>query len=65
MPENKRVSLPYGRGQVTFTIPENRLRAVLAVRHEEGGDPDQQAIVRRALEHPIGSAPVHAGGKRL
>ena len=36
MPEDKRVSLPYGRGQVTFTIPQNRLRAVLAVRHEEG-----------------------------
>ena len=66
MPEDKRVSLPYGRGQVTFTIPENRLRAVLAVPHEEGGEPDQQAIVRRALEHPIGSAPVSelARGKR-
>ena len=33
MPEDKRVSLPYGRGQVTFTIPQNRLRAVLAVPH--------------------------------
>ena len=62
----KPVSLPYGRGRVTFDIPEERLLAVLTPLHEEGGEPDQQAIVRRALEHPVGSPRVSelAKGKR-
>ena len=56
--EIKRVSLPYGRGQVTFSIPAGRLRAVLTPHHPSGAPEDQAAIVRRALEHPIGSEPV-------
>ena len=62
----KRVSLPYGRGEVTFEIPEERLNAVLTPLQEEGGEPDQEAIVRRALEHPIGSPRVSelARGKK-
>lgn len=66
MSDNRNVSLPYGRGQVTFSIPAARLKAVLTPREATGGAPDQQAIVRRALNHPIGSRPVHelAQGKK-
>lgn len=66
MSDIRNVTLPYGRGRVTFSIPSERLRAVLTPQEAEGGAPDEQAIVRRALMHPIGSRPVHelAQGKK-
>lgn len=61
------LGIPYGRGRMTLNVPGERLRAVL----EPAGDASrsgesESAIVRRALDHPIGSPRLRelARGKR-
>ncbi|MBO5109592.1 MAG: nickel-dependent lactate racemase [Clostridia bacterium] len=63
----KTVRFPYGTSYLEHTFAENELQAVLLSKIEEY-DPHKtaEALVKDALEHPIGSAPLWelAKGKR-
>ena len=54
-----RIALPYGRGQMEAEIAEGRIAQILSSRMEEyrpeGGEDE---LVQRALQRPIGSAPL-------
>lgn len=54
-----RIALPYGRGQMEAEIAEGRIARILSSRMEEyrpeGGEDE---LVQRALQRPIGSAPL-------
>ncbi|MCL2093611.1 MAG: nickel-dependent lactate racemase [Treponema sp.] len=63
----KTISLPYGQGQISFDIDESRLAAeLISQMHHYKADLSQEELVRAALEHPIGSPPLHvlAAGKK-
>ena len=49
------ISIPYGRKAQTLHVEEERLQAVLSPAHAGQAIADQTAIVREALEKPIGS----------
>ena len=53
-----RIEIPYGKGKQLLDVEERRLRACLTPAHAEQADADQEALVRQALENPIGSAPL-------
>ena len=60
-------SLPYGNEFLKCEIPESRLKEVLVSRmHNYKPDIGQEALVREALEHPVGSPPLRvlAEGKK-
>ncbi|MFW5980767.1 MAG: nickel-dependent lactate racemase, partial [Halanaerobiaceae bacterium] len=53
------ISLPYGKKTINLNLPEKRLKAVLTSRgHQQNiiDDIDQQEIVEKALNNPIGSS---------
>ena len=54
-----RIEIPHGKGSQTLHVDDSRLCAVLTPSHEAREAADQQALVRAALENPIGSAPLH------
>ena len=49
-------SIPYGKSSLMLQLPEERIACVLSAHAREAGAPDQETIVRSALEHPIGSS---------
>ena len=52
----KRFDLPYGRGTISLSLPERRVKAVLESHlHTYYPDQGEEELVRRALEHPEGS----------
>lgn len=52
----KRFDLPYGRGTISLSLPESRVKAVLESHlHTYHPDQGEEELVRRALEHPEGS----------
>jgi len=54
-----KINIPYGKGFQTLNVPDHRLRAVLTPAHGRSEQVDQQELVRKALENPIGSRPLH------
>ncbi len=63
------IDIPYGKSTQKLEVSESRLRACLTPSHEQAAAPgleEQQALVRRALENPVGSARVSeiARGKK-
>lgn len=50
----KAIRIPYGKETQTLHVPGHRLRAVLCPVHPAADRPDEETIVRRALENPIG-----------
>lgn len=48
-------SIPYGRDNLQFQVDDKRLVGVLRPMRKEGERLDAKAIVRKALENPIGS----------
>ena len=52
---NKTVILGYAKGEVSLSIPENRLKHVLTVNQVDVTLRGESAVVD-ALQHPIGSA---------
>ncbi len=61
------IRLPYGKGTLTAAVPAGRLAGVLTACMPCGGDiVAQEALVREALAHPVGTEPLHrlAVGKR-
>ena len=53
------INIPYGKGFQTLNVPDHRLRAVLTPAHGATAQADQQELVLRALQEPIGSLPLH------
>ena len=52
----KRFDLPYGRGTISLSLPESRVKAVLESHlHTYHPDQGEEELVKRALEHPEGS----------
>jgi nickel-dependent lactate racemase len=50
------IQLPFGRGNISTTIPDNRLNGILmSGAHSYKADGEEEAIVRRAMEQPIHS----------
>ncbi|MBQ7867344.1 MAG: nickel-dependent lactate racemase [Clostridia bacterium] len=49
------IELPYGKGKMPLNVPDDRLQAVIVPNHAEDHSADQSAIVREALESPIGT----------
>ncbi len=47
--------IPYGKTHLKLRLPEERVACVLLPRGEGDAAPDQEALVRRALENPIGA----------
>lgn len=47
--------IPYGSGHLELHLEEENLAAELLPRHQAAAVTDEQALVRQALEHPIGS----------
>ncbi len=53
-----RLSVPYGKEEMTFSLAEeNFLAYALPVAHADNKDP--KAIIKEALENPIGQEPLH------
>lgn len=54
---NKQISLPYGKGHITVTVPTGELRAVIesGLSNYVPGEPEEE-IVRSALQNPYDSA---------
>lgn len=51
------IEIPYGTGHLDFAVPQEALRAVLVSdQHQLEQTPDGSALVRAAMEQPIGSA---------
>lgn len=48
-------AIPYGKQYLTLRLPEDRAVQVLLAHGKEDGSQDEKAVVRKALEHPIGS----------
>ena len=62
-----RLQFPYGKSYQTMELPQERVRAVLTSELESyRPDADDETLVRRALEQPIGSLPLRelSRGKR-
>jgi len=54
------IEFPYGKEHLNLDIPENRLAGVLTSgMHGYIPEADPQTLVERALQNPIGSAPLH------
>ena len=53
---NKQISLPYGKGHITVTVPTGELRAVIesGLSNYVPGEPEEE-IVRSALQNPYDS----------
>ena len=49
------ISIPYGRGFQTAELQKTRIRGVLTAGQHATAVPDEGALVRRALEAPIGT----------
>ncbi|RKD30159.1 nickel-dependent lactate racemase [Lacrimispora algidixylanolytica] len=50
------IKLPFGRGNISESIPDNRLNGILlSGAHSYKADGEEEAIVRRAMEQPIHS----------
>jgi len=49
------IDLPYGESSLKVDVPEN---ARVVIPEERPGTPDERAEIRRALDHPIGTAPL-------
>ena len=49
------IEIPYGKGKMPVHVSAERLSAVITPEHTELHDADQSAIVRSALEAPIGT----------
>lgn len=49
------ISIPYGRHTQELVLADDRLKAVLRPAHTQSDSGDESAIVRKALENPIGS----------
>jgi len=49
------VSIPYGSSALTCEIPDSRLRAVLAPKHQTAAEKPEDEIVRMSLAHPVGT----------
>ncbi len=49
------IELPYGKGKQILHIDPARLKAMIEPVPQPGGEPDEKAIVRAALEEPIAS----------
>jgi nickel-dependent lactate racemase len=50
------IKLPFGRGNISATIPDHRLNGILmSGAHSYKADGEEEAIVRRAMEQPIHS----------
>ena len=64
-----RLQFPYGKGVMSAELPEREIEAVLTSELESyRPDADAATLVRRALEHPIGSLPLRElsrGKKRV
>ena len=64
-----RLQFPYGKGVMSAELPEREIEAVLTSELESyRPDADAATLVRRALEHPIGSLPLRelsSGKKRV
>lgn len=61
----KKISLPYGNGYISGMVPREKLKGILLPR-KVSSNADEQAIVLRALDNPIGTLPLRelAKGKR-
>ncbi len=65
--EAARLSLPFGRTELSVEVPAPNLLGVFLPQEEEAAG-DEQAILRRALEHPIGTPQLRAlarGGQKV
>ena len=51
----KEIWIPYGKGVQPLHVEEDRLKAVIDVKHPEGEEKGQRGLVWAALENPIGS----------
>lgn len=51
----KEIRIPYGKGIQLLHVEEARLKVVIDARHPEGSGENQEALVRAALENPIGT----------
>lgn len=63
----RRIDIPYGREKLVADIPPDRLAGVLEASNQRGGGIQaQQALIRQALDAPIGSPPLRdlAKGKQ-
>ncbi|MBQ2701107.1 MAG: nickel-dependent lactate racemase [Clostridia bacterium] len=51
------ITIPYGHGVQTLNLPDHRIKAILTPQSQARDIPfeDQQALVKAALENPIGS----------
>ncbi len=62
----KAIQIPYGKETQTLHVADEQLQAVLTPRHPAAASLSQEALVRQALENPIGSPRLRelARGKR-
>jgi nickel-dependent lactate racemase len=61
------IEFPYGKGSLSYTIPDNRFKGELVSRmHHYKAPRSQEELVRDALDNPIGTPPlrVMAEGKK-
>ena len=55
------ISFPYGKGSLTYDIPDSRFRGELVSRiHHYKADKSQEELVREALERPVGCPALRA-----
>lgn len=57
--EVAQLRLPFGRSELQLEVPAAQLLGVFLPQEEEATE-DEQAILHRALEHPIGTLPLRA-----
>ena len=58
------VNLPYGKSTINYHIPDDRFKGELVSQiHHYQAENTQEELVKKALENPVGSPPLHVMAK--